>query len=378
MRAVLLALTLIAPAAVADEPLTIGGDQYVAGAGGEDIEAPRDVFATGPILSLEGSAAGDIFAAGYDVEIEATAEDVFVMGASVEIEADIAEDLTALGGTVSLDDDATIAGNARLAGGAVIIEGEIRGALIAAAGELELDAPIGGDAYIMAGDIRFGDDAKIGGTLTYASTARIEIPDSVIPASRVVFEDISVEFGDAIPANPGSWRKERGGSGLASAAFLLIGLAFLALIAGLLFRFAGEEVEARREASTDRPGTTILFGVFAFSLLFGMIPVTAITVIGLPFIPIVALAVFLLWVLGYVLGAYFVGRRIWDAFGRAEPGLWVRIGLVAGATFVLLLLNAVPVLGWLLSLGVVFLGAGALVAALIERFMMRSDRGVAS
>ena len=375
MRVALFALALIAPtgALLADAPMTIGGDQYIASAGSEDLAAPRDVFATGPAISLEGEAAGDIFATGYDVEIEARAKDVFAAGGSVEIEAEIAEDLTAAGGTVSIDDDAKIGGNARIAGGSVVVEGEIVGALLAAAGEIELNSRIGGDVYLAVGDIEFGDDAEIGGTLTYAAAEEIDVPAHVAPPERIVFQALDIELGDAVPNGPARWAHEREGSGFGAALFLLGALAFVALIAALLLHFARDEVEARREASMDRPGVTTLFGVFAFSLLFGLVPITALTLVGAPLIPIVLLAILLLWLLGYVLGAYFVGRSIWDLMREAEPALMTKIALVAGGTVCLLLLTLIPIVGWLLSLCVVFLGAGALVAALIERFMGRAE-----
>lgn len=109
-------------------------------------------------------------------------------------------------------------------------------------------------------------------------------------------------------------------------------------------------------------------GVLGLSALFGLVPVSALTIVGLPLIPLVLLALVLAWTLGYLLGVYSVAMRVVDAFreGTAPQGMAVRV--LAGLV-VAVLLNFVPFLGWMLNVAVVLLGLGAITAALGEALL---------
>lgn len=356
---------LAAATAAADGPGTaeIGGDRFRSGSGsGERLTAPRDVFVAGGSVGLRGEAAGTAHGMGFDVDMEIDADAVYAMGATVEIEGTIARDATAMGASVEIDDDARIGGNARIMGATVTMEGRVAGALLALGGEVGLDGPVEGDARLVGGSIRFGDDARVGGILTYSAPERIDVPASVAPPDRVVYEPLEA---------PGVWRDfeefagdERSGwIGAASIVFgFLVTLAFIALVAALALGFAPQTVEARRRQALARPGLTLLVGALGLSALFGLVPVAAMTVVGILFVPIVALAVAVVWAAGYTLGAYVVGLRLWIGLGGEAPALGGRVAIVAGATAVVALLNFIPVLGWLANFALTLFGIGALTA----------------
>lgn len=364
------ALALAGPAARADDaPVEIGGDRYFSGAGSADAgDAPRDVFAAGAAVTLRGAAAGDAHAAGFDVDVEIAAENVYAAGGALTVAGRVAEDLTAAGLSVKTAPGAATGGNARLAGGTLIIEGPVAGALVAFGGEIVLNAEVGGDARLTAGTISFGPRARVGGALVYSATDEVAVPPEVAPPARVSFRPLAVPglFDDWEEA----WKDRRGGawSALGLVAGFLILLGFLMIVAALGLAFAPAEVEARRRSALAQPGMTVLVGVLFLSLLVGLAPVSAATVIGLPLLPIILLAALLLWTVGYVLGAYVVAARLWRSLDGGAPSTTRgRLGPLAAALALLLFLNVVPVLGWLLNLLVGLFGVGAVGSGLLER-----------
>lgn len=96
----------------------------------------------------------------------------------------------------------------------------------------------------------------------------------------------------------------------------------------------------------------------------------ALTVVGLPLVPIVLLAKVVTWALGYILGAYVVAMRAMRGLGAAEnPPVWMRLlALVIGVTLVALL-NVIPVLGWMVNFALVLLGVGGMTTALFDRLV---------
>ena len=97
----------------------------------------------------------------------------------------------------------------------------------------------------------------------------------------------------------------------------LISAIFLLVLAVIFLTFAEQLVKKMRRRVTRQPLQTFLLGVIGLSALFGMVPVTALTIIGLPFVPFALLAVLVTWTLGYLLAAYAVARvgGVWRGRG---------------------------------------------------------------
>ncbi|WP_306120358.1 MULTISPECIES: hypothetical protein [unclassified Roseitalea] len=365
----------------AQTPQVIGGDVYDGGANATiSGSSGRDAFVGGFNVVLDGSVAGDGHAAGFDVDVDGEiGSDLYAAGASVTIDATVGEDVTASGFSVRLRDGAEVAGNARLSGGTVRIEGPIAGSLLASGGSVRLDAPVTGDVRLAGAEITFGGDATIGGALTYAAPSRIDIPEGVIPADRVRFIEIDTMDGF------GEWRDMVDEpmamvwpSMLAVFLGFVLTLAFLLVIAAVFLAFMPAGVQRAREAATERPGLAVLAGFVALATLFGLVPVSAMTLVGLPFIPIVILFIVLAWTVAYLLGAFVLSFRLAAAFGfdpQTNPAklVMLAVGLVA-----LAIVNFVPVLGWLINLAVVLYGLGAIVLYVLGRTGWGGARTVAA
>ncbi len=363
----------VAPAGAETALRTNGSDTYVTGTADlPDLDAKGDVFAAGSSVVLRGRAAGDLHVMGFDAMVELPAgQDLYAMGANVDLRAPVAGDLTAMGFSVRTAPEAATRGNARLMAASLTIEGGVDGALTASGSSLRLNAPIGGDAWLSGETISFGPAAKIGGQLIYSAPAPLTIPPEVIAPDRVRFELLPSDdmMGDWDNGwRGGHWRAMPGYGALASG--FLVTLGFLVLVGALALGFAPKLVERMRVSIAAGPGVSLLSGVIGLSMLFGLVPISAMTIIGLPLVPIVLLAIVLAWTTGYVLGAYAAALWLLRAAGGPEdPGTVLRLFALAVGVFLVALLNFVPFLGWLINFALVLLGIGAMTRQVFDRIL---------
>ena len=98
--------------------------------------------------------------------------------------------------------------------------------------------------------------------------------------------------------------------------------------------------------------------------------IVALTIAGLPFVPVVLLAIVVLWTLGYALGAYSVAMRLWSGLGgHSEPGNIIRLSVFAAAIIFVALLNFIPFVGWMANYTLVLLGIGAMTRAVFQSLL---------
>lgn len=368
---VLVSIAMPAPA----EQLTIGGDILVAGTEAGNVPpAGRDLFATGFSVRTSGPVTDDAHLSGFSVTVDnSVGGDLYAAGGHVAVTAPVGGDLSVMGGSLEIAAGTEVQGNARLMGGSVNMAGPVLGAAALSGGDVRLDAPIDGDVWIAAGQLSFGDAARIGGKLTYAAPEPVAIPVSVIPPERVSFRPLERGMHPEMMRDwAGDWPTPGpltiiGGALATLAFFTILGAVFLAMMP--------ERVERLRVGATSRPGYTLLSGVAGLSLLFGLVPVAAMTLVGLPAVPILLLAIVTVWVLGYLLGAYAVVLRMLEGLSPPDRVLSAPMRILALFLGIALasLLNFIPVLGWLANFAIVLLGIGALHMALFEAFLPRRN-----
>ncbi len=361
------ALPLAAETAVSNT----GTDTFVAGASvTQTLDAPGDAFVAGRSAVARGSVEGDLHISGFDVSVSAeTAQDLYAVGATVVVRGSTLQDLTAAGFTVRTEKSSDTQGNARLFGNSVTVEGTVNGALTSTARALVLNGVVEGDMRVLANTITFGPDAKVNGTLTYSTPKKLDVPDRVASGDRVVFEQ-------ATPSR--AWKelselnKVRDIPVFPTVASLFMGfvisLLFFLVLGALALGFVPDRLERLRRTAIERAGYALVFGVIGLSIMFGMVPVTAMTIIGLPFVPIVFLAIIVTWTIGYALGAYAVGMRLYSGLGGAESVTnTTRLLVLAGSLTVIALLNFIPFVGWVANYTLVLLGIGAMAESAFHR-----------
>lgn len=360
----------------AQDVAILGGDMFASGSSLElATTSQRDMFAAAFTAELSGKVEGDLHATGFDVEIESlVGADLYAVGFSVDIGGPVGSDLTATAADLSLKDSAAVAGNARIFAAAATLDAPISGCLVAKAGSLEFNGTVAGDAELTAGHITFGPKARIDGTLTYHAQEPIDIPPTVAPPERIRFRKL--EPGGLFDGIRDYTERPLQGfwpSIFGILSFFVVTIAFLVFVAAVAHAFAPRTTEQLRTQAVEHPSRSILLGGLGLSMLFGLVPVSALSIIGIPLIPIVILLIMVGWIAGYLLGVYAVSWRVSSAFSWAPANLSGQLLVLTFGLILFALLNFIPVLGWLANLVVIFLGLGALVQRGATVVSERSD-----
>lgn len=365
-----LSALLGATAVLADDAtLTFGGDQYVAGQI-TAISSPvaHDAFALGGDVTVSAAVAGNAHLAGYDVDVTADISgDVYAAGFSVNITGAVGGNLTAAGNTVTARSAAPVIGNVRLAGATVVLGTPVTGSALVTARSFTLDAPVSGDLSFHGENLTFGPGARVDGVLEIRAPKAIAVPSSVASADRVRFElrdspDYVSEAGKTAGSVVGRfwpvfWT---------IAAWWLL----LFLVGAGLIALMPRAVAALQVASERRPFRNLGLGILAFAAVLGLVPVMAMTVIGILLLPLVLLFAVIACSLAYLAGAFLIGLRIVSAFVAIDTNL-KRLGVLGIALIAAALVGMIPFVGWLVTLGIVVFGFGAATIVTMVRWSAR-------
>jgi len=225
------------------------------------------------------------------------------------------------------------------------------GGSVTIAGHVQRDTvAIGGSVTLLPGARVEGDAVAVGGTV------------SVDPAATL--EGDSVGLGGTIPTTIGSATRwvVGGGRGMRSL-FARTARAVLVYVIALLIAAAFPGALSRvKTYLVDRPGLSALGG---FAIIFGFVPLCvllAVTIVGIPFIPVAALLLIALLLFGFTVSAGWLGERMPFPLEKT-PVKTVALGGV-----VLALVSLVP---WLGTAALVLVAACAAGAALLSRFGRR-------
>ena len=124
---------------------------------------------------------------------------------------------------------------------------------------------------------------------------------------------------------------------------------------------------ALQGAADTRPLRNLGLGILGFAAVVGLVPVFALTLIGISLLPFVFIFIFFAYTVAYVAGAYLLGGRIAKGFLTIDTNL-KRIGVLAVALVVAGALGMIPLLGWLLSLLLMVFGFGVITRVLMGRW----------
>lgn len=316
-----------------------------------------DLFAAGGRIIVEHPVGGDAALAAGTVEVRApVADDLRVMGGSITVDNKVGGDLVAAGADIALRPGAAVAGGADLSAANIVVEGRIDGALRARAERIRIDGEVRGPVSLEGEQIELGPKARILGALTYASAAGISRAEGAVVGGPLTRE--AGPLGRA--GRPGPAAAE---PGLESGGLVLMYVALLAFAAAftlLMPRFTdGAAGELRRA-----PWAALGIGIASLVALPVATVLLFVTLLGIP-VALALMAIYpVLLLAGFVVGAMALGRTASSALGKAPaagPG-GSRLGMLALALLVLVLLGLVPLAGplFLSLLALAGLGAGVL------------------
>jgi len=334
---------------------------------GANETVPHDLYVTANTVRVDGRIDGDLFVAAGTIDINGPVSgDLYLAGGTITLSGPVTGDAAIGGGNVTISN--TVGRHLRVGGGNVAIGSAVQLDLLAGAGTLTLhrDARVGGDLIFSAGQMTL-DGNVAGGVLGSASTYT---KTGTITGA----EDVRITVSQPAPA-------PRTGQRLLGQLQRYLGILLVgALLLAVVPRFVLPAAARLRE----RPLASLGFGVLGVVVF---LPALVALFVGMVLIAIplgmlglgrVVLAV----VVGVLVGSAalsFAFMLVLLFIAAVVVGLTLgqvsfeRAGVhVTGATYLALafgtllivVLTALPVVGWLVQLAVVCTGLGALLLTL--------------
>jgi len=219
----------------------------------------------------------------------------------------------------------------------------VRGDVVVAHGRVRIlgGGRVAGDVTNFSDRIVLSRGARVGGDLNYGDERPVVEPGAVVGGETKKFD-----VGDAFPF-----------SGFAVLLAVWLAVSVSSLLLGLvLLAFAPRAADAADVVGRDAPGPSIGWGAL---LVFGL-PILAVlalvTLIGIPLGAGLLLALVPIYAVGYVTGAWLLGRRI------LRPATSRFVAFLVGWA-ILRVVALIPVAGGLGWLAATVFGLGALIVA---------------
>jgi hypothetical protein len=327
---------------------------------------PGDYVAAGARIVIDQRIGGDAMLVGGSIDVRAPiGDDLRVAGGDISVEAPVGGELFAAGANVTLARGAAIARSARMHGANVNVDGLIEGSLRGSADTFAINGEVRGDVDVAAGQVELGPAARIGGTLRYRSPAELKRAGGATVGGVVTRES------ESQPSSPGKqgdgWRmhgERRGGRWFGT---VLSYLGLLACGALLLLVAPGFSREAPDRIRT-MPWLSLGIGFAAVFTAPALAVLLFVTLLGIP-LGLIVLALYPVMMLaGFLVGALFIARLMPGALQQQAPvGFKGVIGYFALALLIVLLLARVPVAGGIVLAFVTFAGIGACAVELYGR-----------
>ncbi len=365
-------LTALPATAQADQQsLMFGGDAYVAGQVASSTEpVTHDAFLAGNDVTISAPVEGDAHLAGYNVQSSGdVGGNLYAAGFSVTVSGTVGGDITAMGNTVTVRTSAPVSGNIRVAGASVTIDSVVNGSILVAGKTVTINAPVGGDVSFYGETLSFGPAAKIEGQVLIHSPAEIPVPATAAPPERVVFSQLTSpqypsEVAQTAEVIAKSFWVTLWAAALWWLLLLVIGSAMISLNAPLVGKL--------QTLAAVKPFSRLGLGLLAFAAVIGLMPLAALTLVGILLLPIVLIFVVAACSAAYLAGVSLIGLAIASRMTSLATTLR-KIAALAASLVVAGLLTMIPFVGWFVTLGFTVFGFGV-IAALVMANWSGGDR----
>src|SRR5215210_454747 len=209
---------VIGPDEVLDDDLYVTANRVVV-----DGTIRGDLVAFGQSITVDGTVEGDLIAAGQTVEVGGTVEDdTRIAGQALLLGggASVADDLLAAGYSLENEPDSTVGGTLLYAGYQALLAGSVGEDFSAAANGVQLDGEVAGDVNVEAdgesgaapvftpvagvgiptveSGLTLPSLARVGGDLTYQSSAEAQIDPGAQVEGEVISEERPAEEAGAL------------------------------------------------------------------------------------------------------------------------------------------------------------------------------------
>lgn len=338
------------------ETFQIGADEtyadelwLVAGRVRIDGSAAEDLFIACDEVELPGRFQKDVWALARNVTLSGQVDDSarFIAQNVVQVDGRIGSSFLALADTVSVNRGAVIERDMAVMAGDVILRGHLKGRAWIQARSATLGGVVDGTVRVQAEDIVVLPGTRIGGDLVYTSPRELVLDRNVVLDGHLIRRE-------HVPV-AGPWSRP--------SLLMQLMLYIAALIAGIPFvavfsSYSGRAVRLLRHAAWK----CLLMGGIALFLMPMLALFAGFTLIGLPLAALLGGAYLILLylskiVVGLALGSLLLARR------GPQPFASVLSSLVIGL-LLLYFLAYLPMVGYIVTIGICFLGFGGLILGL--------------
>lgn len=314
-----------------------------------------DVFATGGQVRVESRIDGDLFVAGGQVVIagEVTG-DVLGAAGTLELRGRVNDDVTVAAGNVTLDRAATVLGNVVVGAGNVDLFGSVGNDVWLAAGSSTLGGQFAQDVKVYGNSAQILPSASISGSLA----TKLDVTPSVAPTASIAGER-TMEVVEKTPAQ----NTAKGPNWF----WIVTSFVTALLLGGLFLLLAPRAAESLTQPILRSPVSALGWG-FVYLILLPIVAVVILfTIIGIP----IALFLFFVYVVSLLVAswitAFALGKSLLRATGFASTAWTSKLVQFAVGLVVLQLLMALPVVGWLVSIGSLLFGLGSITMVAINK-----------
>ena len=360
-----------------------------------------DLVVFGTTITINGTVEGDLIAAGQSVTVNGkVTDDARIAGAALKLgkTAVIGGDVVAGSASLETEEGSSVGGDIVIGAGQALLDGKVGDDVLAGTGSLELNGEFGGDVKAEVGDpeeggppmtmfmpqsgisfpsvkpgFNVGKDAKIAGNLEYTQSKDVKIPAGAVSGKTTRTEPVVDPTKVVVPPTPTEKAMTWTFNLLRTIVTWIIFGLLLGWLAPLFMKSLMDKVQTQPAASLGWGLLTyaafffailvilivmifggVLSGVLTLSGMTGTIIVVGILAIFALIVAFVLVTAFLTKIVVAWLGGKLILARIKPEL--AEHKVWP---LVLGVVIVALLV-AIPFVGWLFGVLIMFLGLGAL------------------
>lgn len=263
--------------------------------------------------------------------------------------------LVMFGGPVHVKADEVVEGDVVSLGNRVTVDGRVTGDAVSIGSAVEVNGEVDGDVVSLGSTVFLGENARVGGDVTSIGGSVQRSPGAVVGGS-VTSGGSPFRFDFRGITWPRFWRPWQMSGAYFGFMWLvrLVGALVLALVVVAIWPNHTAAVGAAIET---RLGRATLIGLAAWLLFVPGMILLAITLIGIPLVPV--------WILFYVAAAAFghaaISVVVGDRVGRlANANMTILVKVLVGA-LVLAALGLVPGLGAVAAIAVAIVGLGAVL-----------------
>ncbi|MCD4690457.1 polymer-forming cytoskeletal protein [bacterium] len=332
---------------------------------------PYDLYLWTGRMNIQGTLDGDVFVGGQHVTVDGTVtqdmavmaenlvitgvveDDVRAMGRHMRISGRVDGDVLAAGETVTIEEGAVINGSLLVGAGTVYLHGHVKGSARVGAGTIVMGGRIDGNAELLSdGGLTIIEPAFVGGDLVYQGPTQLEFDEGTVGGS-VTFRPPHESAAKKVSSADFSFGPAF------SAAMHIFGF-FAAIIAGTII-IALTKNHAQRTANKIRTRAlkSLGIGFVAYICIPIVVLITLVLIITIPLSVVLALAYLIAVYIAKFYFAIWLGNcilRRGDRILTESPIPPMLLGLV-----IVYLLTAIPVLGTLIGILIIFFGLGALL-----------------